>query len=203
MNTRCYPGTADRGPLTINREPGTGDYRPKTAHISGARSGQLFSSDIAVATMVFIFCLSLAFLAWNTQTEQINRSERLRELQKTVASTVESLIRSPGVPEDWDTNWDVEVPGLATEDRFINSTKASAFIDMMNATYYDDYRHVMGLGEYRFYMEVANLSGSVVTVDGKDFVAGEEPTDYEESLSVMRTAIYDGEFVRVNFIIWK
>jgi len=182
-------------PIAMNRK--TEDWGLRTG------KGQLFSGDIAVATMIFIAALALAIFLWNSSTEDINKAEKLRDLQKLAASTTEQLIRTPGIPPTWDTNWDVKVPGLATNDRVINFTKADAFIDMMNATWYDEYRHTMGLGEYGFYMEVSDLNGSVVDVNGKPFIAGKPLSDYDESVSVLRTAIYNGTIVRVNFIIWK
>lgn len=175
------------------------------------RKGQLFSGDLAIATMIFLSALALAFFLWNSTTEDINRAENLRELQKIAASTTEQLIRTPGIPADWDTQWDLVggvrqgVPGLATSDRIINETKASSFIDFMNSTYYDDYKHLLGLGEYDFYMEVTpyNQPGSPVQVNGKDFVAGKAVSNSEESIAVLRTAIFNGEIVRVTLIIWK
>jgi len=173
--------------------------------------GQLFSGDLAVATVLFISTLALAFFLWNSSTEDINKAEALRDLQKIAASTTEQLIRTPGIPADWDTQWDLQgqgissgVPGLATNDRIINATKANAFIDLMNSTYYEDYKHLMGLGEYDFYMTVTNLTGAPVEVNGKLFVAGKPlSVAYSEGISVIRTAIFNGGIVRVNFVIWK
>jgi len=172
--------------------------------------GQLFSGDIAVATVVFILALSLTFFLWNSTTDDINSAERLRDLQKMAASTTEQLLRTPGIPADWDTQWDLQgagtrsgVPGIATVDRVINATKAEAFVDLMNSTYYEDYKHLMGLGEFDFYMNVTNLTNAQVYINEKPFVAGKPIVDSEESVAVLRTAIFNGEIVRVNFVIWK
>jgi len=185
----------------------------KTAILS--RKGQLFSGDIAIATMIFMAALALAFFLWNSTTEEINKAEKLRDLQKMAASTVEQLIRTPGVPEYWIpdptcNNIDnLAVPGLATEDRRINSTKAGYFLEIMNTSNYETCKHIMGLGEYDFYMEILNLTNLTqsdpppIQVNGIPFVAGKAYISYDEAISIIRTAIYDNTLVRVNFVIWK
>lgn len=174
--------------------------------------GQLFSGDIAVAMVVFLATLGLAFFLWNSTTDDINRAERLRDLQRIAASTTEQLIRTPGVPADWDTQWDLQgsggsvsgIPGLAADDRVIDPVKAGSFVELMNATYYEDYKHFMGLGEYDFYIDVRNLTGTLMEVSGKPFAAGKPlPAEYTESVSILRTAIFNDTIVRVNLIIWR
>jgi hypothetical protein len=73
----------------------------------------------------------------------------------------------------------------------------------MNATYYEDYKHLMGLGQYDFYLSVTNLTGSQIEVNGRNFTAGKPLTVYEESVSAFRTAIFEDEIVRITFTIWK
>jgi hypothetical protein len=43
-------------------------------------SGQLFSGDIAIATMVFLVALALAFFLWNSVSDDINNAEKMRTL---------------------------------------------------------------------------------------------------------------------------
>jgi hypothetical protein len=164
--------------------------------------GQLFSGDIAIATMVFLSALSLAFFLWNSITEDINRAENLRELEKLASETVEQLIRTPGIPRDWNY-YTVEVPGLASSDRIINRTKALIFIELMNSTHYSSNVHKMGLGRYDFYLNVTDLQDDVIQIGGMGFTTGKEPFDETESIAMFRTAIFNESIVRVNFIIWR
>lgn len=167
--------------------------------------GQLFSGDIAIATVVFLAALALAFFLWNSATDDINRAEQLRNLQKVASETIEQLIRTPGIPEDWNY-YTVQVPGLATKDREINSTKVLAFIDLMNSTnstHYGENKYLMGLGEYDFYMDVTELDGDTLTINGIPFIAGKLLSGATDSISMPRTAIFNGDIVRINFVIWK
>lgn len=167
--------------------------------------GQLFSGDIAIAMMVFLFSLAMVFFLWNDVTDDINRAENLRRMEKIGSEAIEQLIRTPGIPEDWNY-FTVEVPGLASDDRVINESKALAFIDLMdstNSTHYSANVHKMGLAEYDFYLNVTDLQGDVVTVGDVEFIAGEAPSGETDSIAMFRTAIFNETIVRVNFIMWR
>jgi hypothetical protein len=168
------------------------------------RKGQLFSGDIAIATFVFLSSLALALFMWNSTTEDINRAEELRNIQKIAFQAVEQLVRTPGTPEDWNY-FTVEVPGLSSEDRIINQTKALAFMQLMdsNISNYEDNKHLVSIDPYEFYMNVTYLDGSAVEISGDEFVAGRVPTDEVETLAIVRTAIFNSTIIRLNFIVWR
>ena len=168
------------------------------------RKGQLFSGDITTATMVFLLALALSVFIWDSSVEDINNAENLRNMEKVASETVEQLIRTPGVPEDWNY-YTVQVVGLSSEDRIIDSSKATEFLELMNSstTDYDDNKHKLGLGIYDFYVNVTDINGTLVQVNGIDFIAGKEPTNSYTTLSVFRTAVYNDIIIRFNFVIWR
>jgi len=174
----------------------------KANMISNAEKGQMFSGDIAIATVVFLAALSLAFFMWNATNDRIETAETLRGMEKASSEALEQLIRSPGVPRYW-TDSDVKVLGLANADRIINATKASYFINMMNSTNYADNQYLMGLGEYHFYMNVTNLTGRIVSLNNTELIAGKELAGETDSLSLFRTAILNDTIVRFNFVVWR
>ncbi len=165
--------------------------------------GQLFSGDIAIATFVFLASLAMALFLWNSTTEDINRAENLRNMQKIAFQAVEQLIRTPGTPEDWNY-FTVDVPGLSSEDRIINKTKALDFIDLMdsNGSNYDENKYLVSIDPYEFYMNATYLNGSIVKINGRDFIAGKMPVDETETLAILRTAIFNNTIIRFNFVVW-
>jgi len=166
--------------------------------------GQLFSSDITIASVIFLVAIATAFFLWNSTTETINNAENLRNLEKRGSETIEQLIRTPGVPDDWNV-FTVQVPGLATEDRIINETKALAFINLLatNSTDYDQNKYILGLGNYDFFLNATYLDNSQVVIDGLPFAVGKKPTITKNSISLFRTTIFNDTIVRLNFIIWE
>lgn len=165
------------------------------------RKGQLFSGDIAVATFMFMTALALAFFLWSSVSQDIQRSEDRKDMEWLAADSVEQLIRTPGVPEDWSI-FTVRVPGIA-DDRVINESKAADFVELMNSTNYGSNAHLMGIAPYEFYMNVTDLGGELVRVEGKEFTAGRAPSGASESVYMPRTAICNGTIARINYVVWR
>ena len=167
------------------------------------RKGQLFSGDIAIATMVFLASLSIAFFLWNIVGEDMRRGEMIRDMESMGSGAVENLIRNPGVPEDWN-QYNVITPGLSSEDRVINATKLKYFISLMNASSgYEDNKHLLGTGVFDFYFNMSGVNGSVVRVDGIRAIAGRYPEDELYSLTLTRAALFNNETVLIKFTIWS
>ncbi len=169
------------------------------------RRGQVFSADIAIATVVFLFSLSIAFFLWNETTGEIRSSEAAMEMDRLGSKALDQLMRTPGNPEDWNY-FTVVSPGLVSNNREINETKALMFIDLMNAsnsTHYDTNRRILGLGEYNFYINATYLNGSIVSISGNRFIAGRKPESATDSLFLYRTAIFNQSIIRINFVIWR
>lgn len=179
---------------------GTANRRLKT------QKGQLFSGDIAIATVIFMAALATAFVIWNSVNDDINRAEDLRAMEKLASNSIEQLIRTPGVPEGW-TYQTVKVPGLATQDRVINETKALVFIALMNATNSTNYhtnQGLMGVAPYNFYLNVTDLADKTFRINGTTpFIAGWAPQNEDEGVVMLRTAIFEDQIVRVILIIWR
>jgi hypothetical protein len=168
------------------------------------RKGQLFSGDMVMGSIVFIAALAMAFFLWNSVTDDINRSEDLRTMQKKGTEAIDQLIRTPGIPEDWN-QFNVDIPGLASDDRIINESKAISFMSLMNSSdsSYDDNKHKLGVAPYEFYLNATDLNGTTLRISGQDFSVGEVPSDESETISFPRTAIFNDTIIRINFILWQ
>ena len=167
-----------------------------------SRSGQLFSGDIAIATMVFLGSLAAMFFLWNSVTEDINHSEDLRYLEKVASEVSEQLVRTPGVPADWNY-YTVTSFGLAEDDRVINQSKAIMFINMMNSTSYEQNIGILGVAPYNFHLNVTDLDNNAITIGGEQFEAGMPLEDEDESIAVVRTSVFNQTIVRINMVFWR
>lgn len=172
----------------------------KKAIFSG--KGQLFSGDIAIATLIFLAALSATFYLWNSVGSDIERSEDLSDMERMATESAEQLIRTPGDPGDWNRH-NVKSIGLATYDRVINESKAIEFLEMMNQSNYEDNMHKLQTGRYGFYMNLSYLNGSMVSIAGTGFSAGMRPVETTESLAIRRTVIYNDSIARLNLILWR
>jgi hypothetical protein len=166
------------------------------------RKAQIFSGDMAIATMVFLFALSMAFFLWNSVIDDINRAETYSEMEKLGSSAVENLVRNPGIPTGWNMYSVVSI-GLADEDRILSPDKVLRFVEMMNSSNYDDRRHTMGIGGFDFYVNITNTSKSTYSLQDTRTFTGKLPMSSRNELTFIRTAILNNETVRVIFTIWR
>jgi hypothetical protein len=170
-----------------------------------AREGQLFSSDISVATVIFLASLAIVFFVWNSVVDDIQGAESLRDMQKAVSEVAEQIVRTPGVPSNWNI-YNVEAVGLASQDRLLlESDKVLGFLQLMNSSgpAYEDNKHKAGLTPYDFYFEMSHLEGGIVQIGNIEAVTGLAPSDAREVLTAVRSAIYNDEIVRVKLIMWQ
>ncbi|MBU0761610.1 MAG: hypothetical protein KKD39_01165 [Candidatus Altiarchaeota archaeon] len=175
-------------------------------------SGQMFSGDFLLGFVIFFAALTLILSVWSTTTREILSGENHLAMEERGSDAVEKLLRTEGIPRNWsETN--VLSVGLANSSRILQETKVSSFITMMRdnvsgdcgGTYtkYECKRYLLGMGEYNFLINISNLSGSTVYVNGMPAVSGRFPVNQSLSLKIERTAVYMGEIVRIDLTAWK
>jgi hypothetical protein len=165
--------------------------------------GQLFTGDLSIATLVFLIVLASLFFLWSSSTEDIENSTKLRDLKRMSSDVAEQLIRTTGVPEDWQPST-VRVMGLSDNSRTINGTKLLYFIGMMdsNGSEYESNKYLLGLGQYDFFLNITDIDGDPVNYSNTALFAGLLPSGTSSELIIQRTAILNESIIRFNFIVW-
>ena len=169
------------------------------------KKAQFFSGDIAIASLLFLSSLSMVFLLWNTLISDIDRDDALRDMENLAVGIAEQLIRNPGVPADWNI-YNVEVIGLASEGRVLNDAKVLNFISLMDATNssnYDNNKNLLGVGLYDFSLNITDLDDNIITIQDTPCTTGLTPVDETDQITIVRTAISNGEIVRIKFTMWR
>jgi hypothetical protein len=156
---------------------------------------QVWSLDFALSLMIFMTALFAVIFAWNYISANTMETQKTHELQLKALSLSDSLIRTAGIPPDWD-NSTVQVVGLAAAENVLNETKAEYFVNMSD-TNYDRLKGLLDIGFYDFYLEVVDLNGTV-------YKNTTTPIDSNSSvvIPIERYAIYEGRIVKVKFVIW-
>lgn len=165
------------------------------------KKGQMFTGDLAVATMLFIATLTLVFLLWDNITEKINSAEQYKEMDTLATDITEQMLRTPGSPIDWnETN--VYSIGLADEDRVLNESKLLAFVGMYNTTVrYRDNQFFMNLGPYDFFINFTYLNGTQLVVNETTIATGLAPEG--DRITFYRSASLNNETLRIYFTAWN
>ena len=159
------------------------------------RKAQLWSLDFVMSLLIFMSAVLAVAFAWNYISANAAETQEMKELQYKVLALSDSLIRTPGIPAEWNETT-VEVIGLAEDENVLNVTKVSHFISMSN-TDYERARALLNMGPYEFYFEVADLNGTVIQNTTN-------PLSPAASMVIPaeRYSLYNGRMAKVSLIIW-
>lgn len=159
------------------------------------KKAQVWSLDFALSLLIFMSALFAVVFAWNYISANTMETQQMHELQLKALTLSDSLIRTNGIPMDWNEST-VEVVGLATDENMLNATKVKYFVNMSD-TDYDHLKGLMDIGFYDFYFEIRDLNDTVY-----------ENTTTPVSITspivipIERYAMYNDRVVKIKFVIW-
>jgi len=164
------------------------------------KRGQVWSADFIASMIVFFTAVAIIIFAWNYIIGQNQEQLSLNEIENTALSASDSLIRSPGIPYDWDET-SVTTLGIAEQENVLNTTKASMFLDMDELKI----KSLLGISNFEFYWELAYLNGSLIQdASGQDMKKGAEPAANSRIVvPVQRLVVYDGLPAKMAFLLWS
>jgi hypothetical protein len=158
---------------------------------------QLWSLDFVLSAVVFSLALITVLFIWNyTNTETAERIE-FKRAEGLVLSISDVLIRTSGVPDDWNTTT-VKVLGLASDENVLNRTKVERFLSLD----YNGSKRILGVPLYDYYFRLADINGGTIFINQTEAVKGVYPADAEIVVPVQRYGLLDGEIVKMGFILW-
>ncbi len=132
---------------------------------------QIMTWDVMVASSIFLLSFGAIYYVWNVSIIEMERSEKAYDMREVSTRSIEQLIRTPGVPEDW--GWDEmnkSVIGLAkldttfgskkVLDRVLDPEKVLSFIYLINTTYNvnEGIKYRLGIQDYEFYLKITCLN---------------------------------------------
>jgi len=160
---------------------------------------QIWSLDFAVSIVIFAFVVGIVIFAWNYATRSSMDQVNLNILENDVLMISDSLIRVPGLPEDWNAS-NVRVIGLAREESVLNKTKVIQFTDMD----YDLIKQLFGIGNYEFYFEMRYPNNTVMEINGSVLTKGIDPVgeDTRIVVPIERYVILEGNIAKMEFFLW-
>ena len=134
---------------------------------------QIMTWDVVVASSIFLLVFGAIYYVWNVSIIEMERSEKTYDMREISTRSIEQLIRTPGVPENW--GWDEmnkSVIGLAKVDttfgskkvldRVLNPEKVLSLIYLINTTYNvnEGIKYRLGTQDYEFYLEITCLNST-------------------------------------------
>lgn len=160
------------------------------------KRAQVWSTDFVISVTVFLMAFFFAMLIWNNMGIQSAEQSKLGDMQKKVLHISDSIIRTAGIPPEWNETT-VESVGLSSgTENVLDPAKVSSFISLLNNSY-DRARSLMGLDVYNIYFEIDYVNGTVIANTSTPVVSGNN-----NIMSITRHCIYGGRPVRAVFILW-
>jgi len=128
--------------------------------------GQGIAVDFLFAVLVFLLVLNAALGIMDSGTRTVSDKALLGELEEKTTQTLDALVRTYGIPNDWETLdiADIEAIGLAKRDRALDIDKVSKFAEWGQAYASDDYNKLKSLLliGYDYYFSISDSDGTVL-----------------------------------------
>ncbi len=155
------------------------------------KRGQVWSLDLITSIVIFLMVLMPLFFLWNYVNRQNDQQILFDEAENLALSVSDSLVRTRGIPEDWNTS-SVNTIGLATEENVLDVAKVSYFLTM-GGSEYNRTRTIL-TGGYDFFFNLTDLNGTNYGV------VGSKPDD-KTLVPVERYCLYNDRIAKLEFAI--
>lgn len=159
--------------------------------------GQIWSADFVASAVIFFTVLFLVIFVWNYSNVQSAESLELKQIQTTAIETSDSMIRTGGLPDNWDSS-NVRVIGLADDENILNKAKVISFINVP----YSQARALL-TGKYNFYFELTYVNGTIIKDSGNNLTAGLQPLNERFVVPIDRYVVYEDKPARMRLIVWS
>jgi hypothetical protein len=155
----------------------------------GNRKGFAISADFMLAAMIFFAVLTYSVGTYYYYLGQYNAEEAQKNTEIDALAATDVLLRTQGVPEDWELTGNPASVGLAGRPNIINPEKLSA----LGAMDYNYSKEALGLGA-DYYLSVDALTGGKIMEKGA-LMGG-------DAIVARRLAIYNETYVRVTLYVY-
>jgi len=165
--------------------------------------GQVAVLDLFISALIFGLLVTTIMFTWNSYTLKIDKQIDYNTNLLRAYHITDLLTRFPGKPTSWEKYNEpqlgsnpIEIVGLAREDRILDPTKVSGFINLE----YDLSREILGITDYDYYFKLTHI-------DGTDFdpviESGEIINESEIVVTLTRYVIYNETEAVMEFWLQK
>ncbi|MBI2668037.1 hypothetical protein HYX17_04705 [Candidatus Woesearchaeota archaeon] len=153
---------------------------------------QLSSMELIIGVFVFMVIFVFLFSTFNSYNNKLNNNLEDNEKQRLASQVTDSLIKTQGIPEDWESNnLDIKEIGLVNKDRIINQTKLMELEDID----YNELKSIMNIQKYDFNLTIkfSNndvISGVGVPITGKKITTTRRFAVYNKKEAIIDLTLF-------------
>ncbi|MBL7160916.1 MAG: hypothetical protein ISS93_03660 [Candidatus Aenigmarchaeota archaeon] len=160
---------------------------------------QIWSLDLIISVVIFTTMIALFFFTFNTLSADAEEHNSLSKMQDISLEVTEALIRTSGLPSDWN-NETVQVIGFAVNENVLDGDKVLYFV---NTTIdYNRSKVLMGIGNYEYYFQIDHPNGTVVELSGLNLIKGVDYATAKTIVRVERFVVLSG-LKKLKFTLWR
>jgi len=157
------------------------------------RKAQVASIDLFIAITVFLILSVATIYTWNLYSTRLNESLNYEKMQLITLQITDLLVKNPGFPSGWEENINnLDVIGLAQDDRVLSQDKITAFIDLG----YDVSKEKFNIEYYDYKFRLRDLSNNTLQESGQDFAG-------DTSIVIERYVLVDDKKRIMEFMLWE
>jgi hypothetical protein len=161
------------------------------------RRSQIFSLDMILGMIVFVFILISAFWAWHITENRINYIRDIRDMTVIAKYSTNELVTSRGFPSRWQyvsNISEIKSIGLVEYEENIASIEKISKLIYLGKEKYNETKELLGIkgSGYEFYLEIGENSTGLPYQSSRDVVA------------VDRAMILtNGSIINIKMKVWR
>ena len=173
--------------------------------------GQVFSIDIIIAMIIFIFIIISSAWFWDTAKEKMHQTEARNDLELIAYNAVSVLIGTVGDPPNWNNQTfldrNIYSIGIGKNRPWIIDEEKASRIGELNATNYNLIKRILGIrgSSYEFYLNISKYNSSSSSFTYLT-LAGKKPNSSSSHvINIKRIAISDNDnnWISFKMQIWN
>ena len=158
------------------------------------KKGQGIAVDFLCAALIFLLVLNATINLINSSNRSLADKTLLNELNAKTGQTLDMLVRTEGIPGNWEekTIDETAMVGLAKRDRVLDNEKASKLAEWASVYRSGDYNKVRALilTGYDYYFRITSANGTVLKETGKP---SQEIEEKMLAITARRAVNFEGE----------
>lgn len=155
------------------------------------KKGQVAITDLFISAVLFGMIIISVMALWNQYNKKIVEQTEYNDLLLRGFNIADLLSNYEGQPEKWDELQDVEIIGLANEDRIISKSKLNNFTNLS----YEEIKNRFNIVGNEFYFSLSDLTGS----DFNPITIGNKTG--KQIIDIRRLVIYEDQEAALEFAI--
>ncbi|MEW6295535.1 MAG: hypothetical protein AB1467_04550 [Candidatus Diapherotrites archaeon] len=166
------------------------------------RKGQSIMLDLIFAITVFTIISTFLLDSYDRDLMGITKGQTMDELQQKAFTATEALVKTKGLPENWNeiSLNSVEQFGLLARQGQLSESKVNYFMGLIDCnteinSNYSKSKEIMNLGLFDYFFNLHNVTN--------DLNAGCNPSVDADIVAARRVVNYNGSEAIVTFKVYK